>query len=76
MRKLVLGPFKSNLNPIGIMNSDFVANQIMCQSRLPLRLIIVTPNPLTYILFPIIEIFRDVYFKRINHRFLSDILIL
>ncbi len=63
LRKLILGPFRSKLNPIGIMNADFVANQIIVQAKFPLNFIIVTPNPLTYFLIPIIEIMRDLYFK-------------
>ena len=34
IRKLILGPFKSNLNPIGIMNSDFVARKIIQKQML------------------------------------------
>ena len=34
IRKLILGPFRSTLNPIGIMNANFVANQIIIQSYL------------------------------------------
>ncbi len=63
IRKLILGPFRSKLNPIGIMNSDLVARQIIFQASFPLRLMIVTPNPLTYILIPINEIIRFLYFK-------------
>jgi hypothetical protein len=28
VRKLILGPFKSNLNPIGVMSADKVAKQM------------------------------------------------
>ena len=63
IKKIILGPFRSKLNPIGIMNSDFVANQIICQSNLPFNLIIITPNPLTYLIIPINEILRYLYFK-------------
>ena len=45
IRKLVLGPFKSNLNPIGLMNPSFVARNIVFQANIGLNLIIVTPNP-------------------------------
>jgi len=31
IRKIVLGPFRSELNPIGIMNAELVANQIIKQ---------------------------------------------
>ncbi len=61
IRKLILGPFKSKLNPIGIMTSDFVASQIINQVDLNLNLIIITPNPLTYILIPINELIRFIY---------------
>ncbi len=68
IRKLILGPFKSKLNPIGIMSSDFVASQIINQSYLNLNLIIVTPNPLTYLLIPINELIRSTYFNLTSGR--------
>tara|TARA_B100000700_G_C14883794_1_gene779345 strand:- start:286 stop:1023 length:738 start_codon:yes stop_codon:yes gene_type:complete len=61
IRKLILGPFKSELNPIGIMSSDFVAEQIIFQSKLNLSLIIVSPNPITYLSMPLAELTRSIY---------------
>jgi monoglucosyldiacylglycerol epimerase len=58
IRRLVLGPFRSALNPVGVMGADFVAGQIMAQARLGLNLIIVTPNPLTYLLMPLATLSR------------------
>ncbi len=66
IRKLILGPFKSNLNPFGLMNADWVASQISKQAALNLNLIIVTPNPLTYIIMPINECLRFIYSKLIS----------
>ena len=66
IRKLVLGPFRSELNPIGLMNADWVAQQIINQAELKLSLIIVTPNPLTYIIMPITEVIRTIYSKIIK----------
>tara|TARA_B100002052_G_scaffold48893_1_gene41943 strand:+ start:985 stop:1764 length:780 start_codon:yes stop_codon:yes gene_type:complete len=66
IRKLVLGPFRSDLNPIGVMSAPFVSTQILLQARLGLRLIIVTPNPMTYILMPLNELARRIYFQAIN----------
>ncbi len=63
LRKLILGPFKSKLNPIGIMSPELVANQILKQVELNLKLIIVTPNPLTYLIVPLNELIRFIYFK-------------
>jgi sterol desaturase/sphingolipid hydroxylase (fatty acid hydroxylase superfamily) len=63
IRKLILGPFKSNLNPIGIMSADWVAKQIVKQAIADTRNIIVTINPLTFITFPIKEFFVSTYFK-------------
>lgn len=63
IRRLVLGPFRSALNPIGIMGPDFVASQVLAQARLGLNLIIVTPNPLTYVLMPLSTLGRWAYFK-------------
>lgn len=61
IRKLVLGPFFSELNPIGIMSADFVASQILNQVEFGFNLIIVSPNPLTYFLIPLNEICRSIY---------------
>ena len=66
LRKLVLGPFKSELNPIGVMSADWVARQVLTQARFNLSLIIVTPNPLTYVLMPLSEIGRSVYNRLFN----------
>ena len=63
IRKLILGPFKSNLNPIGIMSADWVAKQIVNLAKRDVRNIIVTINPLTYILFPIKEFCVTNYFR-------------
>ena len=63
IRKLVLGPFRSKLNPIGIMNPDFVASQITALAELNQKLIIVTPNPLTYILMPLSELIKIIYLE-------------
>tara|TARA_Y100001968_G_C19389394_1_gene734705 strand:+ start:130 stop:870 length:741 start_codon:yes stop_codon:yes gene_type:complete len=63
IRKIVLGPFRSELNPIGIMNAELVANQIIKQVEMKLNLIIVTPNPITYIAMPLVEIIRILYYK-------------
>ncbi len=62
IRKLILGPFRSELNPIGLMNPDFVAGQIIAQANLGLHLIIVTPNPLTYLIMPLTEVLRYIYY--------------
>jgi monoglucosyldiacylglycerol epimerase len=63
MRKLILGPFKSNLNPVGIMSARWVAWAIVALAKRDIRNIIVTINPLTYIAFPIKEISQSIYFK-------------
>jgi monoglucosyldiacylglycerol epimerase len=63
VRKLILGPFKSNLNPSGVMSADWVAKQIVKQAKADNRNIIVTINPLTFITFPIKELLNSVYFK-------------
>ncbi|MDY7019799.1 MAG: bifunctional sterol desaturase/short chain dehydrogenase [Cyanobacteriota bacterium] len=63
IRKLILGPFKSNLNPIGVMSADWVAQQIVKQARGDVRTIIVTINPITFIVFPLKEFFVSLYFK-------------
>lgn len=66
IRRLVLGPFRSNLNPIGLMGADFVANQVLNQAGLGCNLIIVTPNPLTYLLMPVATIGRWLYYSLLS----------
>jgi sterol desaturase/sphingolipid hydroxylase (fatty acid hydroxylase superfamily) len=63
IRKLIIGPFKSNLNPIGVMSGDWVAQQIVNLAMRDFRNIIVTINPLTYIAFPVKELLVSTYFK-------------
>jgi monoglucosyldiacylglycerol epimerase len=63
IRKLVLGPFKSNLNPIGVMSASWVAWAVVALAQRDVRNIIVTINPLTYIFLPIAESCRSIYFQ-------------
>ena len=63
VRRLVLGPFRSELNPIGLMGADFVANQVLTQAHWGCNLIIVTPNPLTYVLMPLTTLGRWLYYS-------------
>ena len=63
IRKIILGPFKSKLNPIGIMTPDWVATLIFLLSKINSFLIIISPNPLTYIVFPIKEFYFFIYCK-------------
>ena len=68
VRKLILGPFKSNLNPIGVMSGEWVAKQIVNLAVRDVRNIIVTINPLTIVAFPIKEFFVGLYFKLLTRR--------
>jgi len=63
VRKLILGPFRSKLNPIGVMSPRFVAWAIVALAQRDFRNIIVTINPLTYVLFPLKELMRSLYFR-------------
>jgi len=63
IRRLVLGPFRSALNPIGLMSADFVAREVLRQARWNWGLVIVTPNPLTYLLMPLATLGRWLYFQ-------------
>jgi monoglucosyldiacylglycerol epimerase len=63
VRKLILGPFKSKLNPVGVMSPEWVAKQIVNLARRDIRNIIVTINPLTFMLFPLKEFFTSTYFR-------------
>ena len=66
IKKLILGPFKSKLNPQGILSPEFVAKEIIKKAEKEDYLIIVTPNPISYLLMPIIEYLRILYSKFIN----------
>ena len=61
IKKIILGPFKSDLNPIGIMSPKFVSNKIYDLANSKSDLIIISPNPLSYILFPLKEFFNFLY---------------
>jgi monoglucosyldiacylglycerol epimerase len=63
VRKLVLGPFKSQLNPAGIMSARWIAWAIVALAKRDFRDIIVTINPLTYLIFPVKEFCQSCYFK-------------
>tara|TARA_Y100001968_G_scaffold308075_1_gene326464 strand:- start:262 stop:1014 length:753 start_codon:yes stop_codon:yes gene_type:complete len=66
IKKLILGPFKSKLNPQGIMSPEFVAKEIIKKAEKEDYLIIVTPNPITYLLMPIVEFTRILYSRFIK----------
>jgi monoglucosyldiacylglycerol epimerase len=63
IRKLILGPFKSDLNPYGVMSADFVAWAIVALANLGFHDIIVTINPITFIAYPFKEFWRSLYFR-------------
>jgi len=64
LRRLVLGPFRSALNPIGVMTADWVAGQVLRQAvDWNCSLVIVTPNPLTYVLMPLTTLSRWAYVR-------------
>jgi len=66
IRRLVLGPFRSALNPIGVMDAGFVAREILRQASWNWSLVIVTPNPLTYVLMPLATLSRWIYFRMMS----------
>jgi short-subunit dehydrogenase involved in D-alanine esterification of teichoic acids len=67
IRKLILGPFKSDLNPYGVMSASFVAWAIATLAEAGFRDIIVTINPITFIAYPIKELCRSLYFRIFSH---------
>ncbi|MFZ4674474.1 MAG: bifunctional sterol desaturase/short chain dehydrogenase [Nodosilinea sp.] len=67
VRKVILGPFKSNLNPIGVMSADWIAWAVIALAKRNVRNIIVTINPLTYLLFPLKELGQGIYFRLFTH---------
>tara|TARA_Y100001968_G_scaffold263143_1_gene251650 strand:- start:115 stop:864 length:750 start_codon:yes stop_codon:yes gene_type:complete len=66
IKKLILGPFKSKLNQQGILNPQFVAKKIIQKAEKENYLIIVSPNPLTYLVMPVVESIRIFYSQFIN----------
>ncbi|GAC1457479.1 MAG: hypothetical protein NVSMB70_01260 [Chamaesiphon sp.] len=68
IRKLVLGPFKSQLNPYGVMSARWVSWAVLALAKRDFRDIIVTINPMTYITFPIKELFQSLYFRLCTSR--------
>ncbi|MEC4803350.1 MAG: bifunctional sterol desaturase/short chain dehydrogenase [Jaaginema sp. PMC 1079.18] len=68
IRKLILGPFRSPLNPVGVMSADWVARQIVNLAVRDVRNIIVTINPLTYLAFPFKELAVSTYFRLLTRR--------
>jgi len=68
VRKVILGPFKSNLNPVGVMSADWTARMVVALAQRNVRNIIVTINPLTYLAFPLKELGRWGYFRLFSHR--------
>jgi monoglucosyldiacylglycerol epimerase len=63
IRKIILGPFKSKLNPLGVMSPAWVAKMVVNLARRDIRNIVVTINPLTYILFPLKECAAYWYYR-------------
>ncbi|WP_063776152.1 bifunctional sterol desaturase/short chain dehydrogenase [Leptolyngbya iicbica] len=63
IRKIILGPFKSNLNPVGVMSADRVAKGVIARAKRDRRNIIVTINPLTFVAFPLKETAQSLYFR-------------
>jgi hypothetical protein len=61
IRKIILGPFKSELNPIGIMSPKFVSKKIYDLTNSKSYLIIISPNPITYLIFPLKEFLNFLY---------------
>ena len=66
IKKLILGPFKSKLNPQGIMSPEIVAKKIIKKAEKGSYLVIVSPNPITYLIMPIVESARILYSRFIN----------
>jgi monoglucosyldiacylglycerol epimerase len=63
IRKLVFGPFKSKLNPYGVMSASWVSKMAIALAKRDIRNIIVTINPVTYIALPLKELMQSLYFR-------------
>ena len=66
IRKLILGPFKSKLNPQGLLKPEFVAKKIIQKAEKENYLIIVSPNFLTHLVMPFIESLRLLYSRFVD----------
>ena len=65
LKKLILGSFRSKLNPIGIMDPDIVAERILNKIEKNEN-VIVTPFLPSYFLIPINEFLRNLYYSFIT----------
>ncbi|MDZ8241969.1 MAG: bifunctional sterol desaturase/short chain dehydrogenase [Nostoc sp. ChiQUE01a] len=72
IRKLILGPFKSKLNPYGVMSAQQVARLVLFLAKRDFRNIIVTINPLTYLLFPLKETNTWLYYRVFSRKTKSE----
>ena len=63
VRRLVLGPFRSALNPYGFMRAEGVAEAVIRQAEAGRKLVIVSPNPLTWLLMPLTCWGRERYYR-------------
>ncbi len=63
VRKIILGPFKSELNPYGVMSAERVAAVIVRKAQSGQQNIIVTINPLTWVIWPLHELLTSLYFR-------------
>lgn len=63
VRKVILGPFKSSLNPVGVMSAPWVAWAVVALAKRDIRNIVVTINPLTYLVFLPSEWAKSLYFR-------------
>jgi monoglucosyldiacylglycerol epimerase len=68
IRKLILGPFKSQLNPYGVMSARWVAWAIVALAKRDVRNLVITINPLTYLILPIKEFCQSTYFRLFTKR--------
>ena len=68
VRRLVLGPFRSTLNPYGFMRASGVAAAVLRQAAAGRELIIVSPNPLTWLLMPLTCWGRERYYRWFTQR--------
>ena len=68
VRRLVLGPFRSALNPYGFMQASGVATAVLRQAAAGRELIIVSPNPLTWLLMPLTCWGRERYYRWFTQR--------
>lgn len=67
VRKLILGGFKSQLNPQGTMQSEFVAKMVIAQAKRDFRTVIISYRLWVWVVHPFKEFLSSRYYRHYSH---------